>query len=336
MHGGEGELAVEDEKKEKEDEPPAAPKTDPRLLPGGGIIPADFVVHGDTAWGPHGQNKGTIDLRKLKRDLDAEEAREARPRAPPMGSFAPPRGAAEGASRARVAAGLRRRRAVRGARRSLYGYRPPPSVPNPQAALTTQQMQVSLAVDDAHRSYTHLIEGNFAPVGRVHLVRMGPQTGDEQDNHILAQMSADSNMGAKKLHARRGPFKHSGGSGRSRIMDRSAHVSYRRRGMTLEITIRRNVTEYELDTVFAKLGAHRIGSHGALLFIIKGRSEKKLGSLDRVDFSKLRDMVYDCLKTYGVAGILVVDTVRRGALHKGYTHGMEMKESLRQADFGSK
>jgi hypothetical protein len=47
-------------------------------------------------------------------------------------------------------------------------------------------------------------------------------------------------------------------------------------------------------------------------------------------------MVYDCLKTYGVAGILVVDTVRRGALHKGYTHGMEMKESLRQADFGSK
>ena len=228
------------------------------------------------------------------------------------------------------------RRLVRGQRRSLYGYRPPPSVPNPQAALTTQQMQVSLAVDDAHRSYTHLIEGNFAPVGRVHLVRMGPQTGDEQDNHILAQMSADSNMGAKKLHARRGPFKNSGGSGRSRIMDRSAHVSYRRRGMTLEITIRRNVSEYELDTVFAKLGAHRIGSHGALLFIIKGRSEKKLGSIDRVDFSKLRDMVYDCLKTYGVAGILVQDTVRRGALHKGYTHGMEMKESFRQADFGSK
>ena len=159
-------------------------ETDPRLLPGGGIIPPDFTISGHIAWGPYGENKGQIDLRRLAAQLaKADAAEDVRPPPPRMGSFAPVGvhgsfapvvGAAQGASRARIVAGQRRQRQVRGQRRSLYGYRPPPSVPNPQAALTTQQMQVSLAVDDAHRSYTHLIEGNFAPVGRVHLVRMPP------------------------------------------------------------------------------------------------------------------------------------------------------------------
>ena len=77
-----------------------------------------------------------------------------------------------------------------------------------------------------HTSYNHLITGDLAPIGRVHLVGLGPDVGDEQDAHILTQLDADANMGAKKLLARRkGPFKASRGP--SRIMDRSAHVNRR-------------------------------------------------------------------------------------------------------------
>jgi len=117
-------------------------------------------------------------------------------------------------------------------------------------------------------------------------------------------MDADANMGAKTLReqSRRGPFKAS--SGRSRVLDRSAHVSYRRRGKALEITIRRGVTEYELDTLIGKLGAHRVGSHNAFLYIIKGNSKKKIGVLDRIDLTKLRDKIEECLITFRVVGLL--------------------------------
>ena len=210
----------------------------------------------------------------------------------------------------------------------------PPRAPQPK---TTLDMRTSLHAERAHQSYTHNIQGDLAPgTGRVHLVSRGPHTGDESENHILTQLDADANMGAKRLveRSRRGPFKSS--SGPSRLMDRSAHVSYRRRGRTLEITVSRGVTEHEMETLLGKLGAHRIGTNGSLLFVIKGGSRKKFGSLDRVDMSKLRDMLYKCLEKYRVAGLLVVDTKERGTLHKGYSHSMGMKEAYRKSDFGSK
>ena len=188
---------------------------------------------------------------------------------------------------------------------------------------------------EAHTSYTHLIKGDLAPVGRVHLVKMGNLVGDQRDHHILAEMDADANMGAKTLReqSRRGPFKAS--SGRSRVLDRSAHVSYRRRGKALEITIRRGVTEYELDTLIGKLGAHRVGSHNAFLYIIKGNSKKKIGVLDRIDLTKLRDKIEECLITFRVVGLLLQDTHERSVLHKAYSHGMEMKDNYRNL-FGPK
>jgi hypothetical protein len=181
-----------------------------------------------------------------------------------------------------------------------------------------------------------MMTGDLAPVGRVHLVKMGPHTGDERDRHILTQMDADSNMGAKKLErqSRRGPFKKSGG--RSRVLDRSAHVHYRQRGSALEITIYRGVTDYEMDTLIGKLGAHRVATHGSILFFIKGNSKKKIGLLDQVSMKKVRDKIDECLVKYRVAGLLLQDTEERGALHKAYSHGMQMKENYRDADFGSK
>ena len=85
-----------------------------------------------------------------------------------------------------------------------------------------------------------------------------------------------------------------------------------------------------------KLGAHRLATHGAFLYIIKGNSKKKVGNLDRVDLRKLRDRIYDCLNKFRTCGLLVQDTKTRGTLHKAYSHGMEMKENYRSMDFGSK
>ena len=180
-----------------------------------------------------------------------------------------------------------------------------------------------------HTSYTHLIEGDLAPVGRVHLVKMGALTGDQRDNHILSEMDADANMGAHNLReqSRRGPFKRSGG--RSRVLDRSAHVSYRQRGRTLEITVRRGVTDYEMSTLIGKLSAHRMASGGSIFYFIRGNSKQKVGTLDRVDMEKLRTKIEDTLLKTGVVGLLIQDLQERGTLHKAYSHGMQMKENFR-------
>ena len=179
-----------------------------------------------------------------------------------------------------------------------------------------------------HTSYTHLIQGDLAPVGRVHLVSLGPDVGDQREQHFLSQMDADANMGAQNLRmaSRRGPFKHS--SGRSRIMDRSAHVSYRRRGNAIEITVQRGVTETEMQTLLGKLASHRMASARSEVFYISG-SSKKIGSLDRVDLQKLRDKIYKDLIKKRTIGIAIHDVYSKGLLHKGFSHGMNFKNMNR-------
>jgi hypothetical protein len=170
---------------------------------------------------------------------------------------------------------------------------------------------------ERNTSYTHLIEGDLAPVGRVHLVKMGDAVGDQRENHIMSQMDADSNMGAQLLReqSKRGPFKRS--SGRSRVMDRSAHVSYRRRLGAIEITITRGITDHELDTLISKMGAHRLSTHGAFLYILKGNSKKLVARLDKVNLETFRNKIRDCLDKYPRMGLLIQDTYEKGALHKG-------------------
>ena len=200
---------------------------------------------------------------------------------------------------------------------------PVPAVPakERQRSLTAQ---VSAAGLTEHTSYTHLIQGDLAPVGRVHLVSLGPDVGDQREQHFLSQMDADANMGAQNLRmaSRRGPFKHS--SGRSRIMDRSAHVSYRRRGNAIEITVQRGVTETEMQTLLGKLASHRMASSRSEVFYISG-SSKKIGSLDRVDLQKLRDKIYKDLIKKRSIGIAIHDVYSKGLLHKGFSHGMDFK-----------
>ena len=177
-------------------------------------------------------------------------------------------------------------------------------------------------------SYNHMIQGELAPIGRVHLVSMGPLVGSEESRHFLAEMDADSNMGATAMAvgSRRGPFKHSTGS--SRIMDRSAHITYRRRGHNLEITVLRGVSSYEMDTLIGKLGAHRVSTVSTHVFIIDGK-RKKLGNIDRVDLEKLRTMIHKVLETRRKVGILLTDTKEHGILHDKTGHERSMKAHMR-------
>ena len=181
----------------------------------------------------------------------------------------------------------------------------------------------------AHTSYNHLIQGDLAPIGRVHLVTLGPIVGDEESRHFLSEMDADSNMGAKRMldAGRRGPFRSS--TGASRVMDRSAHVSYRRRGHAIEISVSRGVTDYEMDTLLGKLGAHRLSTTHSHVFILDGR-RKKLGSLDRVDLEKLRSMIFKALEKRRQIGILLTDAKHHGILHKPDGHKRDMKNTMRQ------
>lgn len=194
-----------------------------------------------------------------------------------------------------------------------------------QTDLRVENVQAGIS---GYTSYNHLIQGDLAPIGRVHLVTMGPLVGDEESRHFLAEMDADSNMGAKRMAdaGRRGPFRSSTGS--SRVMDRSAHVVYRRRGPSIEITILRGVTSYELDTLFGKLGAHRMSVGNSHVFLIDGR-KKKMGLLDRINLEKLRDKVERALDKRRQIGIEITDTKRRGILHKKDGHERSMKASMR-------
>lgn len=206
--------------------------------------------------------------------------------------------------------------------------RPPrPPVPRVHEPRTNLHVQGTVP-GSVDTSYTHLIRGDLAPVGRVHLVGLGPDVGDAHENHILTQLDADSNMGANRLvsQSRRGPFKHS--SGRSRVMDRSAHVTYRRRGRALEITVRRGVTSYEMDTLIGKLNVHRLATQNCILFMIAGK-RSKLGFLDRIDLDKLRNQIHKKLHKKTQIGLLLQDTKQPGILHRGFAHNRTSKGAYR-------
>jgi hypothetical protein len=211
---------------------------------------------------------------------------------------------------------------------NLYHMHHAPTTPLQQRTNLSVQTHAPGVTGDT--SYTHLIEGDLAPIGRVHLVSLGPDVGDQRENHILVQMDADSNMGANRLQkrSRRGPFRAS--SGRSTVMEHTSHVHYRRRGNAMEITVRRGVTDSELSTLIGKLGSHRIATFGAYLYIIMGNSrKKKVGRMTKVSLIKLRRRIVEALEKHKSIGLLIQDTIEKGTLHDSKTHSMETKGMLR-------
>ena len=154
--------------------------------------------------------------------------------------------------------------------------------------------------------------------GMVHMVAPSRDL-HHTDDHIIKDLYEDSNKGVLGLLAkRRGPFRNE--TGRSRIMSRSAHVVIRKRNTQLEITIKRGATSSELNNLHAKLGAHaRSKPHAILFFVTRGR--KKIGKLLEIDLSELMRMIDIELLRKKTIGLLLIDSVHGGPMHKPHIHG---------------
>ena len=162
-------------------------------------------------------------------------------------------------------------------------------------------------------------------MGAVHLLN---PASDFSDKHFMLDVDADINEGQKTMveRSRRGPFREQKGA--STIMDRSAHVMYRKRGGAFEITVRRGISAFELDTLIGKLGAHRMSTVKTHLFFIDGK-KKKLGLLDHVSLEKLRDKIHSALDKRRQIGIELCDEKDRGIMHKASGHKRGMKAFVR-------
>jgi hypothetical protein len=180
----------------------------------------------------------------------------------------------------------------------------------------------------AHR---HLLQtdNNVQPVmGRVHMVR--PQR-NYSDKHFMIDVEGDINEGQKKAveRSKRGPFRDQ--SGRSTIMDRSAHIVYRKRYGTFEITIRRGVLDGELQQMLSKLSLHRTHQHGSRVTLVKGSRRYRLGTLTELDLRHLLDLVAECVSQYGNCGLEIVETKPgSGPLYKSGAHRAGFKAKTRR------
>ena len=174
--------------------------------------------------------------------------------------------------------------------------------------------------------YIQMASGDVeAPsAGRVHYVAMGPL--GKESTHFLKEMDADSNMGATRLlnSSRRGPFREERGS--SRVLSRTRHITYRRRGHTMEITISRGATPEEMDELVGKLAVHRMSTTKTVVWFVDSK-KKKMGQLDRIDLIKLRDKIMETLSSRNAVGLRLVDAPgHHGAMFQESNHSYDMTE----------
>ena len=134
----------------------------------------------------------------------------------------------------------------------------------------------------------------------------------------MVDVEGDINEGRRKLiqKGRRGPFAES--SGRSTVMDSSAHVKYRNRRGVMEITVRRGATEYEVQLVISKLRSNNFGAD-AYITLIKGKKKYRLGQL-----------VQECLMSYSSCGLEITGVAGDGALYKPGTHTEVFKNRVKR------
>lgn len=181
-----------------------------------------------------------------------------------------------------------------------------------------------------HVAQVHLLQtdNNIVPVmGAVHMVRMAPNA---HEKHFMHDVGADVNQGQRALVERSTNM--FGATGPSLQLDRSAHVSYRNRQGVFEITVRRGVTQSELDMLISKLSMHRISTAATTVRLFKGRGGKRVfyGHLADMSLQELVRAVRDCLRSYGTCGIeLVEPAAGSGALYNNAIHGSQFKGRAR-------
>ena len=114
-------------------------------------------------------------------------------------------------------------------------------------------------------------------------------------------------------------------------MDRSAHVTYRKRAGAFEITVRRGAVKTEIQQLLSKLSMHRMSVHGSHGVIIKGSKRFRLGPLAEINLQYLSELVDECLRSYGTCGLEITETqAGRGALYKAGAHSARFKSNARK------
>ena len=178
--------------------------------------------------------------------------------------------------------------------------------------------------------HRHLLQtdNNVQPVmGAVHMVSAGTNF---HKKHFLFDVEGDINEGQKAIRqrARRGPFRDQ--NGRSLVMDQSAYVKYRKRGNAFEITVRRGVSNAEIQQLLSKLSTHRMSTLGSSVVLIKGRKKYRLGLLRDIDLRELLLAVEECITSYGACGLEITeDRAGSGALYKSGVHSARFKSAAR-------
>ena len=188
------------------------------------------------------------------------------------------------------------------------------------------QQQNYEALNGVHLMQT---DNNVQPVmGAVHIVHPASYYSDK---HFMLDMEGDINEGQKGLvkRSKRGPFKDQ--TGRSTVMDRSAHVTYRKRAGAFEITVHRRVNSSELQQLVSKLNLHRMSVHGSHVVIIKGSKRFRLGPLAELNMKYLLELISECIQQYGTCGLEITESqAGSGALYKGGAYSARFKSNARK------
>jgi hypothetical protein len=169
-----------------------------------------------------------------------------------------------------------------------------------------------------------------AVMGAVHMVRPGAHYGDK---HFMHDMDGDINQGQRIMveKSRKGPFREQ--SGRSTVMDSSAHVVYRKRAGAFEITVRRGAIQQEFQQLLNKLQMHRLSAFGSYVTIIKGNKRYRLGKLSDVSLRQLQELIEECIDQYGTCGIEVTESggqAGSGGIYHGSMHKSRFKAKVRR------
>lgn len=141
-------------------------------------------------------------------------------------------------------------------------------------------------------------------------------------NHFMHEIDDEKHTERIETAARKGPFKDKVGD--SRIIDHSAHISYRIRGLTTEITITRGVTPQEMDVMVGKLRHHR-STIKKTQVEFRGTIREKLGLLQQLDLETVRNKVEFALMKLRQVGLFLTDKNHGGLMSGKHLHSETFK-----------
>ena len=177
----------------------------------------------------------------------------------------------------------------------------------------SQKMHLGRVSHYAHWMHSPNI-GRHGTMGRVHMVRPSAYIHrDSMQNHFMTELEDDMNMGRSMLRAKSNRIFRS--KDPSRIENKTAHIEYRQRARTTEITMKVGISAFEINVLKTKLATHRGYTTQTVLQLIIGAERHNLGFLRNIDLDKLIRRIMGLLSTKRTVGLRLVDEVSRTAIN---------------------